>query len=759
MARTPRLNVVVDAKTDGLERGYDRATKKTKGFVQETNTLGNTLKGKLGAALAGVAVGAFVTKLAAAAAETVRFASDLDEASNKVKVVFGAQGQSMVDKWADNTVTAMGLSSGAALEAAGTFGNLLTSFGAGQSEAADMSKGLTQLAADLASFNNTSVDDALTALRSGLSGEMEPLKRFGVTLSDVRLRAEAAALGIETTSAALDPLTKSMAAYSLIMKDTTNAQGDFARTSDGLANTQRILQAAVEDAKAEIGQGLVRAIERFADAAGGPEGAAEIIDHMAKRLGMFIDGVAIAATGMGDFNVEIEKTNRVLKVATDNYDRAGGGVFGFADAVVSANMAGENQIQALITGFSAISESDRRTRDNAEAQSILEAGYRRNASAARDMAKANLEVASSATRAAAAITYTQYDAYGVGDDGKTFAQRKAWERLVAEADAAAAAVTRGAASSTAAVKDNTKAVEAFNKAYEKYADGWREKSRERVAALETETRKWTDLQSAVSGAFGSSLGSAISAYNEHVKRATELDKAMAEAITKGDKEGQAKAAAERAALGQAEDYVTAWVAKLEYGTAVKAKIGAAMAALLADNPQLKDGAKLLTDQLLTLDPAEADAAISKLVNTDTLPKIAGALQANAATDNVVSTQFADLFYGAGVAAAASSVEALEAELAADKSVKRLRAMGKKAGKTVGGALAKEIGDAVNAALAAAAAATAGARLTVGGGGAARSVGTTTQPVSITVNAGVGDPVSIARSVEAVLNKRASRLGI
>jgi hypothetical protein len=121
-----------------------------------------------------------------------------------------------------------------------------------------MSKSLVMLASDLASFNNTSVDDALIALRSGLSGETEPLKRFGVALQDARLQEEALRLGlITTTSGVLPPAAKAQAAYNLIVHDTALAQGDMARTSEGLANQTRFLQADVTNFKATLGEALV----------------------------------------------------------------------------------------------------------------------------------------------------------------------------------------------------------------------------------------------------------------------------------------------------------------------------------------------------------------------------------------------------------------------------------------------------------------------------------------------------------------------
>ena len=122
-----------------------------------------------------------------------------------------------------------------------------------------MSTTLVALAADLASFNNTTVDDAILALRSGLSGETEPLKKYGVAINDVRLKEEARNMGLYSGTGALSVTAKTQAAYALILKDSTLAQGDFERTSGGLANQQRILKAQLSDVTAQIGSVMIPA--------------------------------------------------------------------------------------------------------------------------------------------------------------------------------------------------------------------------------------------------------------------------------------------------------------------------------------------------------------------------------------------------------------------------------------------------------------------------------------------------------------------
>lgn len=188
--------------------------------------------------------------------KTVTDASNLAEAESKVNAVFKTQATE-VAKWAKTTSTSFGVSTRSALEAAGTYGNLFQAFGIGQGESAKMSMKLVELAADMASFNNVPIEDALTALRSGLSGETEPLKRFGVALNDVRLRQEALNLKIYDGSGVLTVAQKSQAAYALILRDTALQQGDVARTASGLANQKKFLGAQIEDLSGTFGAVLL----------------------------------------------------------------------------------------------------------------------------------------------------------------------------------------------------------------------------------------------------------------------------------------------------------------------------------------------------------------------------------------------------------------------------------------------------------------------------------------------------------------------
>lgn len=215
----------------------------TQSISESMMTTGRSLTRNVTLPLA--AVGAAIFK-------TTQAASDLAEAQSKVGAVFGEEAKTIL-AWGKTTSTSLGISSRAALQSAGTYGNLFQAFGIGRKQAALMSVSLVELAADMASFNDVPIDDALNALRSGLSGETEPLKRFGVALNDLRLKEEARRIGLGTYTGMLPLAIKSQAAYSLILKDTALQQGDVARTSGGLAAQQKFLAAQMEDTTASIG--------------------------------------------------------------------------------------------------------------------------------------------------------------------------------------------------------------------------------------------------------------------------------------------------------------------------------------------------------------------------------------------------------------------------------------------------------------------------------------------------------------------------
>jgi len=229
---------------------------------------GKVFAGGMGASMAGMAGKVFAPLAAAMAGvkvveffkEGVAGASDLKEAGSAVGVVFG-KGAAAVQDYARNAATALGQTQLQALGAAQTFGTFGKAAGLTGGKLANFSTDMVTLASDLASFKNTSPEQAIEALGAGLRGESEPLRAYGVLLDDATLRAQALKLGlIKTTKQALTPQQKVLAAQAAILKQTGDAQGDFARTSGGLANQQRILSAQWTELKTTLGGAFLPAV-------------------------------------------------------------------------------------------------------------------------------------------------------------------------------------------------------------------------------------------------------------------------------------------------------------------------------------------------------------------------------------------------------------------------------------------------------------------------------------------------------------------
>ncbi|MEN6507043.1 MAG: hypothetical protein ABFD92_21110 [Planctomycetaceae bacterium] len=253
---------------------------------------------------------------------SVKMASDLSESMNKVDVVFGDAADS-VQSWAKASAQAFGQSSRQALEAAGTFGNLFTSMGMAQEESAKMSKGLVELAGDLASFNNIDPGLALEKLRSGLVGEVEPLRTLGVNINQAVVQAEALRLGLIKAGQEMSAQIAVQARYSLILQQTKNAQGDFARTSDGLANSTRIAKAELENAAAMLGQRLLPIATQLIGVVGDLVGKFTALPDPVMKTVMAIAGIAALA---GPVTTAIGGISTALGLIAANPIVAGGAI-------------------------------------------------------------------------------------------------------------------------------------------------------------------------------------------------------------------------------------------------------------------------------------------------------------------------------------------------------------------------------------------------------------------------------------------------
>ena len=228
------------------------------GLAKTESSVSNRMKNIGGSMMktGGIMTAGLTLPIIAAGVKMVDSASDMAESTSKVGVVFG-ENAGEIQSWAKTAATSLGMSSQQALEAAGTYGNLFQALGLGVQDATDMSKSVVGLAADLASFNNASPEETLLALRSGLSGEMEPLKKYGVAMNETAMESMASSMGLGDNIQALSEAEKMQVRYGVIMSQTSLAQGDFIRTSDGMANTTKILKARLVDVAAELGEKLL----------------------------------------------------------------------------------------------------------------------------------------------------------------------------------------------------------------------------------------------------------------------------------------------------------------------------------------------------------------------------------------------------------------------------------------------------------------------------------------------------------------------
>ena len=193
--------------------------------------------------------------IAQAVTESNKYQEDL----NLFTVALGqyaAEAQNYAEKVSD----VMGIDPAQWLRNQGVFNTLLTGFGDTAERAQLMSQNLTQLGYDISSFFNISIEDAMQKLQSGISGELEPLRRLGYDLSQARLEQTALNLGIKESVANMTQAEKAELRYYAIMTQVTTAQGDMARTLEAPANQLRILQAQLTQAARAIGNIFIPAL-------------------------------------------------------------------------------------------------------------------------------------------------------------------------------------------------------------------------------------------------------------------------------------------------------------------------------------------------------------------------------------------------------------------------------------------------------------------------------------------------------------------
>ena len=240
-----------------MESQLDKIDKKGKSTSTSMGlSFGNIASAALKAASV-IGLGLGIKALAEDAYKFATSASDLVEAQNVVETTFKTSGKA-IEAWTGTTAKSAGISKTASTQWVGFMGAMLKSSGVSESSSASMSKNLVQLTGDMSSFYNVGTSDMWEKIRSGISGETEPLKQIGINMSVANLAAYALAEGIKKPYASMTQAEQTQLRYNYLMKVTADAQGDFSKTlGSSFANQVRVAQLNLQDLGKTVGTVLL----------------------------------------------------------------------------------------------------------------------------------------------------------------------------------------------------------------------------------------------------------------------------------------------------------------------------------------------------------------------------------------------------------------------------------------------------------------------------------------------------------------------
>ena len=326
--------VVFDTSLDdsGLKRGFSRLQSSVGG-----------LSAGLGAALgmgAAQMVQNIISSMGAVVDNAISTASRLQEVQNVVDVTFG-ESAAAINEWAKSAKDAYGMSELAAKRYTSTIGAMVDSIdGIDTNKMLEMSKALAGRTGDWASFYNLSYDEAFVMAQAVVSGESESLKKIGVNMSVANIQAYALSQGITKTYEKMSQAEQVTLRYNYVMQATSKSQGDFARTSDGYANQQRILATTQEELAAVLGEILLPvavevtksltqltgsigdAIQWVGDLLNPPKSALETqIADATKAAEDFNNTIAATGTTLDSSLESAKATQATARSLLDNYSR------------------------------------------------------------------------------------------------------------------------------------------------------------------------------------------------------------------------------------------------------------------------------------------------------------------------------------------------------------------------------------------------------------------------------------------------------
>lgn len=231
--------------------------------VREVDSVGKESSGRFSSAfkgaVAGIATAFSAVKLKDFALDGIKGASELQQSVGAVSAIF-KEGAGQMTAWSDTAATAVGLTKNEYNELGSLIGSQLKNGGTAMDELAPKTNQLIGLGADLSSMFGGDTRTAVEALSSALKGERDPIEKYGVSLNQAKIDAEAAALGFEKVGGSLSTEAQQAATLSLIMKQTADAHGNFASEADTLAGKQQRLSAMWENGKTAIMESLIPAL-------------------------------------------------------------------------------------------------------------------------------------------------------------------------------------------------------------------------------------------------------------------------------------------------------------------------------------------------------------------------------------------------------------------------------------------------------------------------------------------------------------------
>lgn len=255
-----KVDSSVSRALEKLQRGSKETFKELKKLPAGFSGLGKAAEAAAQSlAVMGAAGAAALSDLAVSGYQT---ASELTEVQKVVDATF-QDSAVVVDQWSKTTLQAYGLSELSAKKYSSAMGAMLKSSGVSSEDLLLMSQSLTQLTGDMASFYNDKPDEMFEKIRSGISGETEPLKQLGINMSVANLEAFALSEGISKSYAAMSQAEQVTLRYNYLMKTAADSMGAFEKTSDSASNQQKLLKENISQVSAQIMQRSLPAVEKL----------------------------------------------------------------------------------------------------------------------------------------------------------------------------------------------------------------------------------------------------------------------------------------------------------------------------------------------------------------------------------------------------------------------------------------------------------------------------------------------------------------